>query len=206
MEHRPLAPSLAGVRARPERKRGAETCVKVSISESLLQRREGGLACAMAGSDVLDFERVLERRHRLCDDVVWGEAEMEAADDQTNFRIDGHRRLDDPFDSRVRAADHEHHAVRGINSQERCGIFPALSERAISDRSRELAPSAIAKHRIHHEAAARADRERRPGYERGRELTRPFLGDSHLQRSLSTPTNHLRRELLLPCVSTPTAV
>src|SRR6266446_4004716 len=73
------------------------------------------LACAMAGSDVLDFERVLERRHRLCDDVVWGDDEMEAADDQTNFRIDGHRRLDDPFDSRVRAADHEHHAVRGIN-------------------------------------------------------------------------------------------
>src|SRR5258707_1713231 len=36
-------------------------------------------------------------------------------------------------------------------------------------------------------------------------LTRPFLGDSHLQRSLSTPTNHLRREFLLQCVSTPAA-
>jgi hypothetical protein len=28
---------------------------------------------------------------------------------------------------------------------------------------------------------------------------------SHLQRSLSTPTNHLRRELLLQCVGTPAA-
>ena len=77
----------------------------------------------MAGSDVLDFERVLERRHRLCDDVVWGDDEMEAADDQTNFRIDGHRRLDDPFDSRVRAADHEHHAVRGINRKNAAEYF-----------------------------------------------------------------------------------
>src|SRR5258706_11497696 len=40
------------------------------------------------------------------------------------------------------------------------GIFPALSERAVPDRGRELAPSAIAKYRIHHEAAARADRGR----------------------------------------------
>ena len=40
------------------------------------------------------------------------------------------------------------------------GIFPALSEGAVP-RSRELAPSAIAKHRIHDEAAARADRRRR---------------------------------------------
>jgi hypothetical protein len=38
------------------------------------------------------------------------------------------------------------------------GIFPALSKGAVPDRSRELAPSAIAKHRIHDEAAARADR------------------------------------------------
>src|SRR5258708_4367316 len=52
---------------------------------------------------------------RLGDVVVWGDDAIKAADDQTNFRIDGPRRLDDPFDSRVRAADHEHHAVRGIN-------------------------------------------------------------------------------------------
>src|SRR6266404_3480835 len=38
------------------------------------------------------------------------------------------------------------------------GIFPALSKGAVPDRSRELAPSATAKHRIHDEAAARADR------------------------------------------------
>src|SRR5258706_8212469 len=40
-------------------------------------------------------------------------------------------------------------------------FFPALSEGAVPDRSRELAPSAIAKHRIHYEAAARADRRLR---------------------------------------------
>jgi len=39
------------------------------------------------------------------------------------------------------------------------GIFQALSEGALPDRGRKLAASAIAKLRIHYEAAARADRE-----------------------------------------------
>jgi hypothetical protein len=34
-------------------------------------------------------------------------------------------------------------------------------KRAVSDQGRELARAAVAKHRIHHEAAARADRGRR---------------------------------------------
>jgi hypothetical protein len=37
--------------------------------------------------------------------------------------------------------------------------FDRFPKKRVPDRSRELAPSAIAKHRIHHEAAARADRE-----------------------------------------------
>jgi hypothetical protein len=37
------------------------------------------------------------------------------------------------------------------------GIFQAIPQQAIPDRARELAPSPIAKLRIHDEAAARAD-------------------------------------------------
>src|SRR5258706_222128 len=39
-----------------------------------------------------------------------------------------------------------------------------------------LARTAIPKYRIHHEAIARADRERRPGYERGRETDAALFG------------------------------
>src|SRR5258708_40067992 len=42
------------------------------------------------------------------------------------------------------------------------GIFPALPKRSIPNRSRKLAPSAIAEYRVHHEAAAGAVRGRRP--------------------------------------------
>ena len=50
---------------------------------------------------------------------------------------------------------------RGANVRQKAGrrIFPALSERAVPDRGRELARAAIAKYRVHHEAAAGADRE-----------------------------------------------
>jgi hypothetical protein len=39
--------------------------------------------------------------------------------------------------------------------------FQQFPQGPLSDRGRELAPSAIAKHRIHHEVAARADRGHR---------------------------------------------
>src|SRR5258706_7547170 len=39
------------------------------------------------------------------------------------------------------------------------GILPTLPQGPLPDRSRELAPSAIAEHRIHDEAASRADRD-----------------------------------------------
>lgn len=42
-----------------------------------------------------------------------------------------------------------------------CGIFPALPKGRVPDRGRELAKPAIGEYRVHHEAAARADRERR---------------------------------------------
>jgi hypothetical protein len=59
------------------------------------------------------------------------------------------------------------------------GIFPALSKGAVPHRSpraccNRKTPSAIAKHRIHDEAAARADRGWRLKCERDRQLRRPL--------------------------------
>jgi hypothetical protein len=62
---------------------------------------------------------------------------------------------DDPF-VREKFTKERSAARRAIRE-----YFKAISQGAIPDRGRELAPSPIAKLRIHHEAAAGADRERR---------------------------------------------
>src|SRR5258707_1088120 len=66
-----------------------------------------------------------------------------------------------------------------------------------------LAPSAIAKYRIHHEATARADRVRWLTRLLNRKQSLPCLVSvaardklNHLQRSLSRPTKPLRWETL----------
>ena len=89
--------SHVGAHFRSERKSSAETCIKISITESVLQRRERWLARAVARCDAFDLVCIFQSRHRLCDNVIRRDDKVETAGNQTNFRIDGSRCLDNLF-------------------------------------------------------------------------------------------------------------
>src|SRR5690349_11565994 len=57
----------ARTRTRSKRYRRAEAGIKIVVAECFLQRREGGLAGAVARRNGLDLELVMQRGHDPCD-------------------------------------------------------------------------------------------------------------------------------------------
>jgi hypothetical protein len=55
----------------------------------LLQRREGRLARAMAGRNVLCLEGILQHAHHFRDGIIRCDGKVKAAGDQPNFGNDG---------------------------------------------------------------------------------------------------------------------
>jgi hypothetical protein len=112
-----LATSRVGAHSRSKRKSSAETCIKISVTESFDQRCEHWLARAVARRNAFDLERIFQSRHRLCDNIIRRDDKVEAAGDQMNFGIDSRRGLDNSFNPWMSAADHQHHTLRGVDSK-----------------------------------------------------------------------------------------
>src|SRR6267378_1851369 len=117
LQRRSLASSHVGARVRSKRESSAETCIKISVTENFLQRCERWLARAVARRNTFDLEAILQSRHYLRDNIVRGDDEVEAAGNQMNFRIDSCRCLDNLLNPRMRAADHQYHALRGVDGK-----------------------------------------------------------------------------------------
>src|ERR1700726_1916403 len=97
LQRRPLASSHAGARVRSKRESRAETCIKIPVTKGFLQRRERWFARAVARSNALHLERILQSCHCLRDNIVRSDDEVEAAGNQMNSGIDSCRCLDNPF-------------------------------------------------------------------------------------------------------------
>ena len=102
------------------------------IAEGSLQRREGGLAGAVAGGDVLDFESIMQRGYDLLDVRVASHDEVKATSDEADARVDRAGRLDDSVDTGMRTANHNDHALGRAEGQ---GQFAQLERtRLIGDQ------------------------------------------------------------------------
>ena len=97
--------------------RCTQPSVEVTIPECLLECREGGLAGAMARGNVLYFKCVAQDWDDFLDVRVARHYEVKTTGNEVNAGIDGCGRGDDLFDPGVRAAYHDHHAVRCIDRQ-----------------------------------------------------------------------------------------
>ena len=82
LQRRSLASSHVGARVRSKRESGAKTCIKISVTESFLQRGEHWLARAVARSNALDLERIFQSGHCLRDNIVRSDDEVEATGNQ----------------------------------------------------------------------------------------------------------------------------
>ena len=121
-----------GARFRSKRKRSSETCIKISVTESVLQRCERWLPGAVARRNAFDLERIFQTRHHLGDDIVRRDDEVKTACNQMNFGIDSRRCLDNllspfrvprlpfPHSSHLHVRTHIHmpalHGVHGVSA------------------------------------------------------------------------------------------
>src|SRR3954453_18602858 len=117
LQRRSFAAPPVGARVRCQRQRSSEACVKISVTEGLLQCRECWLARAMARRNAFDLEGIFQSRHCLCDNLVRRDDKVETAGNQMNFRIDSCSGLDNLLDPWMRAADHQYHALRGAHGK-----------------------------------------------------------------------------------------
>src|SRR4029078_12121470 len=89
----------------------------IAITKSVLQRSERRLPSAVAWSDVLHFECIVQRADNRLDVSVARRDEMKSASDDVNTRVDGGARLNDLIDAGMRTANDHHQAVRRIDGQ-----------------------------------------------------------------------------------------
>src|SRR5579872_5637564 len=115
VESRPLAAPDVDIRSKDKRR--AETGINVPCAECLLQRCKARLAGAVTGSNILNFELVLERAHDLLNGIIGGHDKVKASGNQMNFRIDGRRGLHNSLNSRMRTADNEKQSIRRVHSE-----------------------------------------------------------------------------------------
>src|SRR3984893_18926968 len=91
--------------------------IQVSVREGFLQGCECRLTRAVAGSDVVDFVRVMQGGDYFFDGGVLSHDQVKSARDEVNVRIDLRRFGNDGLDSRMRARDHQYDPVRRIDGQ-----------------------------------------------------------------------------------------
>ena len=99
LQHRCLSASHLGSRIRAERKSSAETSVKISVTETVLQCCESWFTRAVARRNAFDVECVSQICHHLSDDIVRGDDKVETASNELNFDVDSSRCLDDLFNA-----------------------------------------------------------------------------------------------------------
>ena len=96
---------------------------KDTDTKHLLQRRKGGLVCAVARRDILYFESFAQGRNNPLSVRVARHYEVKAAGDQVDSWVDCAGCFDDPVNAGMRTAHHDHHAVRRIDGERELAQF-----------------------------------------------------------------------------------
>ena len=104
-------------RVRTHAQRAPQTGVEITVAEHLLQGGEGRFAGAVAGGDVIQLVGVMQRVGNLLDDWILRYHQAEPASNKVNVRIDLGRLSNYGLNAGVRAAHHQHQAVRRVDGQ-----------------------------------------------------------------------------------------
>src|SRR6266550_5379757 len=109
-----LSRSRGGARGGPERQGRAQAGIEITVTKSLLERREGRLAGAVTGRDVRHLELVAQSHDDVLDVRVLRHHQVESAGDEMDARVDRRRRFHNLVDAGMRAADDENDAVGSV--------------------------------------------------------------------------------------------
>src|SRR6202011_4463515 len=88
-----------------------------SVAERFLQGCESRLAGAVAGSNVVDFVRVMRGGGYFVDSGVLGHDQVKSAGDEVDVRIDLRCFGNDGLNSRMRTGNYQHDAVGRVDGQ-----------------------------------------------------------------------------------------
>src|SRR5712671_7191610 len=94
-----------------------DACVDVVRAPDLFEVREGRFARAVTGGESLDMPGIVQGRCDFGDLLVGRGGHVEPAEHQIHSRVDSSGSLDDLLDARVRAARHEHDALRSLQGE-----------------------------------------------------------------------------------------
>src|SRR6184192_120623 len=95
----------------------SKPCVIILRTECSFKCSKRGLACAVTQCHAINFPFVMQGCHNPRNLRIWSCDQVESPNDGIDVLVNYRRRLDDPFNSRMRTSYHEEQSFGGLNCE-----------------------------------------------------------------------------------------